>query len=721
MMEEKIVIQNKRFSLTLNPDATCDSLVYKPLAEECLYKAERVPFFTITEQRPFNNEIKLAYPNKQTTYNANRVRRDGNKLIVGFELIHLEAEVEIVENDEYISFKLNRIIIPDNAFGIGVIPMKNVVYVFRLIQLPVLERSYFGQWLNVVWDDKVAVNVLASSPYAIIDCEQKNGYKMLSCDLHRDLQLENTGACIITCGSNELLECIDILEQDFDLPRGVQSRKNKETYASIYCTDDICPKNVDEHIKYALKGGFRVMKIYFPAIFLGTDDYKYCSEYVYNDNYPNGEEDLKLVLSKLKKAGIHPGIHVLHTHIGLKTKYVTPRADSRLNLTKILTLSNELSEDDTVIYVEQNPASGIRHEKCNLVRFGTEIIRFESISEEYPYCLMGCERGYCDTYITPHPRGEMGGILDVTEFTATSIYVDQDTSLQDEIADKIADVYANGFEFIYFDGSEGTNPPFEVNVPLAQYRVYKKLGVEPLYCEGAAKAHFSWHMLSGGNAFDIFPTNIFKKMLVEHPFTEAELMKMDFTRVNTGWWKFYEDTQPDTFEFGISKSAALDCPGSVMLDFESLYKNPRTDDIFEVMRRWEDMRFNNLITPEMKGLLKNYNQEYTILINEKKEYELVPYYEMTEVTNVDNGIRAFYFERLDKSYVVYWNTKGDGMLELKLDSEKFSVKEELYLDDISIASENGVSKLPASGKKYIISELPREELTTAICNGKVVM
>ena len=56
-----------------------------------------------------------------------------------------------------------------------------------------------------------------------------------------------------------------------------------------------------------------------------------------------------------------------------------------------------------------------------------------------------------------------------------------------------------GFEFIYFDGSEGVNPPFWHHVANAQYRVFSKLSPEPILAEGAAKTHFSWHMLTGSS------------------------------------------------------------------------------------------------------------------------------------------------------------------------------------------------------------------------------
>jgi hypothetical protein len=53
------------------------------------------------------------------------------------------------------------------------------------------------------------------------------------------------------------------------------------------------------------------------------------------------------------------------------------------------------------------------------------------------------------------------------------------------------------------DGSEGTGAPFEYHVPNAQWRVYRRLSPPPLFTEGAAKAHFSWHFQAGGNAFEV--------------------------------------------------------------------------------------------------------------------------------------------------------------------------------------------------------------------------
>ena len=119
------------------------------------------------------------------------------------------------------------------------------------------------------------------------------------------------------------------------------------------------------------------------------------------------------------------GLHFLHTHIGKYTKYITPVADHRLNLTRYFTLAKPLSEDDTVIYVEENPEDSVIFEKCRVLKFGGELIHYESYSVEPPYCFKGCVRGHWNTNVTKHNLGEIGGILDISEYdNVSSIILD---------------------------------------------------------------------------------------------------------------------------------------------------------------------------------------------------------------------------------------------------------------------------------------------------------
>lgn len=710
-----IILENDLFRLTIGEDCRAESLLILSTGEECLMQGEEISLFSVTQERPFNNEVKLAHPNKRTTFQANRVRREGDKLIIGFEITPFEAVIKIDIRPKYIAFALSEFIVhPTDYEGLAMSPPP--VSELRMVQLPVKTRRNFGEWLNVSWDERAAVNVLSTSPHARIDSERRKGYRVMSADAVRGIKLEGCDAALIACAPGLLMDCIASVEEDFGLPRGVESRRGALINASAYHSGNITPENIDEHIKYAKMGGFRMMLVYYTSVFKESGSYNLNGNYEYRDEYPNGREDLIAMLKKIKDAGITPGIHFLHTHIGLRSQYVTPVADHRLNLTRHFTLAKPLSLDDTTVYVEQDPTGCVMDERCRILQFGGELIHYEGYTTERPYCFTGCARGHRETNVVEHPLGQIGGILDVSEFGAGSVYLDQNSSLQEEVGRKIADAYNAGFEFAYFDGSEGTNAPFDFHVPNAQYRVYKLFDRAPLYCEGAAKAHFSWHFLSGGNAFDVFPPPVFKEKIAKFPAEEAPRMRQDFTRLNFGWWGYWAPgTQPDMLEYGTSRAAAWDCPVTITTTLDRYRAHPRTPDNLEVMRRWEEVRRTNWLSAEQKEMLKDLSQEHILLINEQGEFELLPYRQIKTC----EGVRAFLFERNGQSCVVYWHESGEGTLKLP-GRDIAAIQCELGGEDLPIQTKEDAALIPVSARKYAFFRCGAKDAEAAFEQAELV-
>ncbi len=459
------------------------------------------------------------------------------------------------------------------------------------------------------------------------------------------------------------------------------------------------------------------MLVYYVAMCEEKPGYYYCGNYDYRPCYPDKEKTLEALLNKVKAAGITPGLHFLHTHIGIESRYVTPVPDHRLRLKKHLTLAKPIDLEDTTVYVEEDPRTCPMNPKCRVLKFGKELIFYERFSAEKPWRFEGCKRGYWGTTAYAHDMGLIGGLLDISEYGGTSVYLEQDSSLQDEIADKLAAIYNCGFEFAYFDGSEGTNPPYEYHVSNAQYKVFRRFQKAPIFCEGAAKTHFSWHMITGGNAFDAFPDEVFKEKIVEFPFREAKQLQADYTRVNFGWWFFRKETQPDLFEFGISRAAAWDCPTTVSVAGVELFReNPRTEDVLEVIRRWEDVRRNKWLTEQQKEALKNPRQEHTLLINEAGSYELVPY---RQIRCKCEQIRAFVFSRENRNYVVFWHKTGKGLLRLPFTGE-YTLETELGKADIQAIGKGNEVTVPVAGRQYFSTAEPMEMLTEAFENAEIL-
>ena len=670
--EPEIVVENAQMRLTLGADATVKSLIVKRTGEELLDAREGLSLFSVTQDRPFNNELKLAHPNCETTYRATSVKRAGDLLTVAFAPLSYAAKIRVAERDGYALFELVDFDLGkagSNGLDMTYPPVRSL----RLLDLPVRNRANFGEWMNVAWDESAAVAVLGAEPYTWIDSEARCGFRRLRAEARDGLRIRGAKAALVACETSAFLDAVDAFERDEGLPRGVMSRRSADMRRSTYWTSEIGPSTVDAHIARAKRGGFTQMLICFPAVCKGAQGDNWwggIGDYELSDAYADGFASLKAMLAKLKAAGIAPGLHVMQTFIGLKSRYVTPVADPRLNLKRHFTLAKPLAQEGGDVFVQEDPSGSPTNVLSRILVFGGELLSYESFTTERPYRFTGVRRGHLATTVVAHPRGQIGGILDVCEYQGRSCYIDQNSDLQDEIAEKIARIYDCGFEFIYCDGSEGVNVPQGIHVANAQYRVWKRLGQTPRFLEGAAKSHFGWHFQSGGNAFDVFPPEQFKEMIVRWPQTEAASLRQDFTRVDFGWWGMYlpdantTGVQYDHWEFGESRAAAWDCPVSVQVTSAWFDKHPRRDDLLEVLRRWEDVRVNDRLTPAEKEALKSKTQEHHLYLNEKGEYELHP---IRLLSARAKHLRGFVFARNGKRVVACWHTHGKGRLRLQLD------------------------------------------------------
>jgi hypothetical protein len=591
-VNDSIVFETETFKLTVGRDAVARSLLIKATNEEMLVKGAGVPLFSVTQDRPFNNEIKLEHPNTRTTYKADSLSWDGERLTVGFDTAPYEAVVRVDKGAGYLRFTLVDFICEPTDYDYLALDVPPVAE-FRILQLPVKERENFGEWLNAMWDDVSAVCVAGCDPWSLIWHEDRNGGRILTADLYSGKKLRGGSAAIIAAGGKEpFLDAMDGFEVDLDLPRGVRSRRSPMLNRSIYWTGDATPSNIDKHIAIARKAGLEMMLFYYPC-FIKSKGYKLLGDYDLRDEYPGGYADIRNMLDKVKAEGITPGFHTIQTNNGVESRYVTPSIDPRLNRKRLFTLKEPIhpSGNVTEITVEENPVDSPLHDHTRVIVFGGEGFEYEGFTTEPPYKFTGVKRGAYGTAAAPHPKGEIGGILDISEFgRGTSVYINQDNDLQDEIAEKIARIYDCGFEFLYLDGSEGVNTPFGINVSLAQYRVASKLGKMPIFTEGAAKSHFGWHLQAGANAFDIFPPEIFKEKIIEFPYTEAPRMAKNMTRLDFGWWNITPDTTPEMWDFAESKAAERNCPVTIQFSFESLESNPHADELLAVLKKWEEYR-----------------------------------------------------------------------------------------------------------------------------------
>lgn len=676
-----------------------------------------VSMFTLTQDRPYDNELQLAYPAEVTEFSAVEVSYEAGKLLVEFDRVGYSASVAVKITDAYIAFRLEEL----TYHGYTSLRSKRKTPVDEtlFVQLPVRTRKNLGEWLNVMWDDDVAVNLLGTDPYARIRANERQGYYLFQAGTDNEVQLEGVGAALVTTTTAHLLDRIARVEEDYELPLGVKSRRAPEYSYSYYEASTITPEDAARHIGYARQCGLRAMDMYYLAFASSAGHFPWWPE------YPRGMDDLKAVVADIKEAGILPGIHIHYNKTHKQDAYVTPRPDPRLNLVESFALAESIDSATTTIPVEENPRLCTLDDERRILTIQNELVTYERYTTNPPYRFEHCRRGALGTQAAAHELGSRVGLLDVDTWPVFVRFT-QNTTIQDEVAERLKSIYEQaGFQFVYYDGAEDVPPPYWFTVSRAQWIVSQKLSPQPLFAEGACKSHFSWHILTRGNAFDVFKPEVIKEATRAYPAAEVARAEKDFTSINFGWigyWAPGKDTigtQPDMLEYVTSRAAAWDCPIAMQSDLQAMDAHPRTPDNLEVIRRWEEVRAQKWLTQEQKILLRNLEQEHILLVDERGQFALVPCSQIEKVAGSDVPGRAFLFDYQGGTWVTYWHTSGAATLRLDLPAKQMTLMQELG-KPLPVKEVGKRTELPVGKRRFVrLQNVTRQEATIAFQNATI--
>ena len=713
MSSDSIVLENDVMRLTLDGSGYAVSLWDKSSGVECFdISGGTIPFCTLTQQRPYDNENFLMYPAKPKVFPSNKIVYDGKNLRVEFENTFDIVVIDVDIKASYIAFNLSHV--DYNIESIGV-KRRTEIDELAFIQLPVKRRAHFGEWLNATWDDESGVCLMGTSEKTRIDAYSDRVGMIMWAGSQSDVALTGVGCALLVASKTEMLSRIDEVEHDFGLPRGVESRKRPEYAYSYYELRDVTPENIDEHIKYAIQGGFKTMVVYYP-------DFAYtCGTFLWNERYPNGIEDLKSITEKISAAGLIPGFHIHYSKVSKDDPYVCGGVpDYRLNNVLDLIVDRPVGESDSIICLD-GFVEGLQIEDGRrIIRIDDELIEYGVVSKTRPYCIIDCKRGILGSKANNHTKGSSAFLLDVDTWPRF-IRVDQNTSLQDEISNNIAKLYDEaGFKFVYFDGAEDVPSPYWYNVSRAQLSVYDKLKFKPLFSEGALKSHFGWHILSRGNAFDLFKPEDIRPAMKKYTLPCAARIADDFTSVNFGWVDYLSPCtetvgmQPDMYEYIYSKALAWECPVSVMGKLDQIKAHPRTKDNFEVMRRWEEAKLKGLFNEDQKQMLKDPDREFILLNSDKPqlyEFKMLP-------IDDKKGIRAFVFEKDGSECIVYW---ANGLSDIDYLSIPMNIKvTDIDGRTVKCRKKRGCTIIPVGERRIIISDNPIKEEFVKVVNNIII-
>ena len=84
-----------------------------------------------------------------------------------------------------------------------------------------------------------------------------------------------------------------------------------------------------------------------------------------------------------------------------------------------------------------------------------------------------------------------------------------------------------------------------------------------------------------------------------------------------------------------------------------------------------------------------------------------------------SAIRAFVFDRLGKTYVVFWHTSGAAKIALNINADKINLFKELGKKN-PVKKIKGELILPVGDRQYLEVDAPRDQVIAAFTKARVL-
>ncbi len=319
--------------------------------------------------------------------------------------------------------------------------------------------------------------------------------------------------------------------------------------------------------------------------------------------------------------GITIGRTNITTSLAPGTKDASPVPSDSLCYQQKRRLAKSISATDTIIIVDDPThldeiASWEGHAKnLNMIKIGKELIYYLGVSRQEPYRLLNVKRGYWGTKPTSHKAKDTIYKLQVTlNFGYDGLI--PNLELQDEIAKYYADVCKiNGLGYYDFDGQE-----FLFNNGHGYYstkRFFRKMferakehGLKDIRFTGATLSEGSWHYQSIWNVGS--GTNLYDVSSREWGSSTSQGKDLrDVTIANyypSGMGRNFPITKtstPEQYEHIQAISVGVGTTYTLILNEKDVESCPHKEEIFKVIRTWENARAANAFPYQLKKHLAN--------------------------------------------------------------------------------------------------------------------
>ncbi|MCS7253822.1 MAG: hypothetical protein RMK18_09265 [Armatimonadota bacterium] len=669
-LDGKIILENKMARILIDESLRVVSIIDKKSGKENC--ADAKPFVTI------NVDGKVLLPSSWAFS-----EKDGE---LSVEFLGAKLRAKIGKKDRYFSIKISDFSGNADEIKFATLCLKPSKYVSHIVGMAADDE--FGVCIRAL---NLQTNVTVGGRPATISatCFKKYGFI-------------GAGVALVAAPMQQIRDVLKEVVKNEGLihsrlggPFALDAEENKLSYVFA----SVSEQNVSDWITVAKMSGINIIH------FIGWES-SYGHYEPRKDFFPNGMLGLKKVVEKIHKAGLKAGLHTLTGCISPHDPYVTPIPDKRLAKRKTFTLSREISEKDDVIYVEEKPEDmdtiWAYASRGNVLQIDEELVQYSGYSQEPPYRFFGCKRGAFGTKPSSHPAGSKVHYLYAYYGT---FYPDENSSLVDEIAQRIADIVNEcGFDLIYQDGAEGM-PGGWHGVSKMRAEIAKRFR-KPVRVEASEWGYHSWTFHSCIGAWD-HPCWGLKRFVDIHCQDLEKYERFHLLPGQLGWWVIlgptedYDAETPDEMEYLCCKALGYNVPVSLQgVTVGSRPWNARQDEYLVMLGRYERLRLANYFSEDVRAKLREFGKEFRLIQAEDGSWELMPTeYIVKKVTNLGEATKLAINNPFDEQHAKF-------RIQALYSAAPYDAPESIILADFS---ENSGFKVTGTAKGVTCEFKPMKE------------
>jgi hypothetical protein len=573
-----------------------------------------------------------------------------------------------------------------------------------LLRVPIGIRGTIGRKLNIVYDERTAVCVLAAGRQ--VECRvrgSRHAYLSASSQDEPGPKLEGASAALIVCPPQGFPAIAQRAAHAFGLPvnetpDGVPAKETEAVRGSYYFIG-FGEQDVDRMVAACQQAGIRQVMLNSGAWCRKVGHYE-----LNQRNYPHGLAGLKGTVDRLHEAGILVGLHCFASKISKTDPYLTPVPDRRFWVQLRTRLAAGVTADQTEIQVQGDlrdwpgcKLTAKRYweggvQKHREVILDDEIIQFETIGPEGVWnTFQGCKRGAWRTVATAHAVGTEGRHYGV-DGCINGYIIDQETSLLDEAQDRLAHVFNTcGFDMVYFDGGEDVDRRrFDYYVTNFQANAMAKFTKRPILHMGTIMTHGLWHSFARSGTVDTYLNTLSGAIVggkppetwptvrdhIDRSVAYLQRCRTDLMPGELGWFgiwprrefhgKQVEGLQLDEVEYLMARSLAYDAPVSLQTSFRQMDSHPLTPEILRVFRTYEELRLARAVPADEREKLAEKGANYALVQHDGKRQfvRLGERFQVGGNPDVYGLVGAF----RDGSVATVWHAVRDGKLILGVEA-----------------------------------------------------